>query len=63
MSLRFKLRVNPPSGFLDSAHKRFFIKKFKDLYQINNFAFRKKTKNILAIMFLHILHMLNLKKL
>ena len=32
-------------------------------YQINNFEVRKKTKNTLAILFLHILHMLNFKKL
>ena len=30
---------------------------------MHNFEFKKKTKNILAILFLHILHMANLKKL
>ena len=30
---------------------------------MNNFKFKKKSKNILAILFLHILHMPSFKKL
>ena len=40
-----------------------FLQKIKKTLSNSHFAFRKKTKNILATFFLHILHMLNLKKL
>ena len=41
----------------------FFTKNFKNLYQMNNFKLKKKSKHILAILFLHILHIPSFKKL
>ena len=35
---------------------QYFLQFKKKTYQINNFEFRKKTKNILELLFLHILH-------
>ena len=40
-----------------------FWAKRKKMLSDQKFEFRKKTKNILAILFMHILHMLNFKKL
>ena len=39
----------------------FFKNCQKSLYQINNFEFRKKTINILEILFLYVLNMLDAK--
>ena len=58
MYLHFKFCKNPPSGFGDSQD---FSQKIKENYQINNFEYREN-KNILEILFLHMLHMLNFKK-
>ena len=63
MYLHFKFCENPPSGFWDSVSKIFTKKNKKNLYQIKKFEFRKKAKNILAILFFHVLQMSNFKKL
>ena len=62
MYLQFKFYENPPSGFRDSARQRFFTPNLKNLCQMHNFKFLKKSKNILSILFLQILHMSNIKK-
>ena len=63
MYLQSKFCENPPSGFSDSARQRFFTPKYQKLYQMHNFEFKTKFKNILVILFLHIVHMANFQEL
>ena len=44
MYLQYKFCENPPSGFWDSAHRRFFTKNLKNVYQMNNLKFLKNLK-------------------
>ena len=62
MYLQCKFCENPPSGFWDSAQKIFY-QKFKKHLSNEQFKILKKFKNILEILFLHILHMPSFKKL
>ena len=55
--------VNIHPAVFEMPRGQFFTKNFKNLYQMNNFKFKKKSKNILAILFLHILYMPSFKKL
>ena len=48
--------MNIHLAVFEIPHAKYFLQKIKKLYHINNFEFRKKTKNILAILFVHILH-------
>ena len=62
MYLRFNfVKIHPVVFEIPCAKD--FLQKIKKLYEIKKFVFRKETKNILAILFLHILHLSNFIKL
>ena len=63
MYLQFEFCENPLSGFWDYARQKIFYQKLKKPLSNAQFKILKKSKNILAILFLNILHMPNFKKL